>query len=78
MTHSGGARRVGRGAGGRRAELRPLEHLEAGDDAAAVVTVLGDEVSTWKDLRFQAMLRDRIGWVLGHRRHFDAPGRRCY
>jgi type 1 glutamine amidotransferase len=28
---------------------------------------LGHEISTWEDSRFQAMLRDSIGWVLGRR-----------
>lgn len=43
----------------------PLAWARTADAGRVFYCALGHEVSTWEDPRFQAMLRDGIGWVLG-------------
>ena len=45
----------------------PLAWTRSADAGRVFYCALGHEVSTWEDPRFQAMLRDSIGWVLGRR-----------
>jgi type 1 glutamine amidotransferase len=45
----------------------PLAWARSSDAGRVFYCALGHEVSTWEDPRFQAMLRDGIGWVLGRR-----------
>jgi len=45
----------------------PLAWVRSADAGRVFYCALGHEVSTWEDPRFQAMLRDGIGWVLGRR-----------
>jgi len=45
----------------------PLAWTRSSGAGRVFYCALGHEVSTWEDPRFQAMLRDSIGWVLGRR-----------
>jgi type 1 glutamine amidotransferase len=45
----------------------PLVWARGGDAGRVFYCALGHESSTWEDPRFQAMLADGIGWVLGRR-----------
>jgi len=45
----------------------PLAWARSADAGRVFYCALGHEISTWEDLRFQAMLRDSIGWVLRRR-----------
>lgn len=45
----------------------PLAWTRSADAGRVFYCALGHEISTWEDPRFQAMLRDSIGWVLGRR-----------
>jgi uncharacterized protein len=45
----------------------PLAWTRSSGAGRVFYCALGHEISTWEDPRFQAMLRDSIGWVLGRR-----------